>query len=280
MRQLLEFLVYDFRQYILLAFFCLASLALLVNRDTPALRAIRGASIELFGAIETPLKIWNRYFGLREENAALLATNVQLSAEASRMRAALAENEKLRAMLGCKAETPRRLLFAHVVDRTFHPERNLFMIDAGASDGVEVGMAVLTDKGLAGRIVLTSPHFAIVQPVINADFKASVVSEKSRALGVAHWSGGDIARAQLLHIPTSRKLEIGERVLTTEFSSFANANIVVGEIESAESSTQDLFQRVVIRLAVDFGALEHVFVDLEKPNAEREQLRARYKDFQ
>ncbi|MCS6988550.1 MAG: rod shape-determining protein MreC [Chloroherpetonaceae bacterium] len=280
MRQLFDFLVYDFRQYILLAIFCLVSIALLVNRDTPALRVIRGASIELFGAIETPLKAWTRYFGLREENAALLAANVALSAEASRMRAALAENEKLRAMLNCKAQTPRKLLFAHVVDRTFHPERNLFLIDAGSDDGVEVGMAVLTDKGLAGRIALTSPHFAIVQPVINSDFKVSVISEKNRSLGVAHWTGGDIERARLLHVPTSRKLDVGERILTTEFSSFANANIVVGEVESIEFSAQDLFQRVVIRLAVDFGALEHVFVDLEKPNAEQELLRARYKEFQ
>lgn len=280
MRQLLDFIIYDFRQYILLVAFCLLSLALMVNRDAPALRVIRGASVEVFGAIETPLKMWNRYFGLMEENAALLATNAELSAQASRMRASQIENEKLRNLLNCKTETQRALRFAHVVDRTFHPERNLFMIDAGAQDSVEIGMAVLTDKGLAGRIILTSPHFSIVQPVINSDFKVSVVSEKTRLLGVAHWTGGDIERAQLLHIPTSRKIDVGERLLTTEFSSFANANIVVGTVEQTETNSNDLFQRVTIRLAVDFSTLEHVFVDLTKPNVEQNQLRARYKEFQ
>ncbi|MFN3345618.1 MAG: rod shape-determining protein MreC [Chloroherpetonaceae bacterium] len=280
MRQLLDFIIYDFRQYILLIVFCLISLGLLVNRDTPALHAIRGASVELFGAIETPLKTWNRYFGLLDENAALLATNAELSAEVSRMRTAQVENEKLRQMLNCKAETPRKLHFAHVVDRTFHPERNLFMIDAGSQDGVEIGMAVLTDKGLAGRIILTSPHFAIVQPVINSDFKVSVVSEKTRLLGVVHWTGGDITEARLLHIPASRKVEIGEQLLTTEFSSFANANIVVGNIERAEVSSNDLFQRIRVRLSVDFSTLEHVFIDLTKPNVEQSQLRARYREFQ
>ncbi|MFQ3598995.1 MAG: rod shape-determining protein MreC [Chloroherpetonaceae bacterium] len=280
MRQLLDFIIYDFRQYILLVVFCLLSLGLLVNRDTPTLRVIRGASVELFGIIETPLKIWNRYFGLIDENATLLATNAELSAEASRMRAAQIENEKLRELLNCKAETPRALHFAHVVDRTFHPERNLFMIDAGSQDGVEIGMAVLTDKGLAGRIILTSPHFAIVQPIINADFKVSVVSEKTRLLGVVHWTGGDIAHSQLLHIPTSRKIEVGERLLTTEFSSFANANIPVGTVEQAETSDNDLFQRIRVQLSVDFSTLEHVFVDLTKPSVEQNQLRARYKEFQ
>jgi len=280
MRQLLDFIIYDFRQYILLVFFCLISLGLLVNRDTPALHAIRGASVELFGAIETPLKIWNRYFGLIDENAALLATNAELNAEVSRMRTAQIENEKLRALLNCKLETPRTLHFAHVVDRTFHPERNLFTIDAGSEDSVEVGMAVLTDKGLVGRIILTSPHFALVQPIINSDFKVSVVSEKMRLLGVVHWTGGDIAIAKLLHIPVSRKIEIGERLLTTEFSSFANANIPVATVELAEINDNDLFQRVTVRLAVDFSTLEHVFVDLTKPNIEQNQLRARYKEFQ
>jgi rod shape-determining protein MreC len=280
MRQLLDFIIYDFRQYILLVVFCLLSLGLLVNRDTPSLRVIRGASVELFGTIELPLKIWNRYFGLIDENAALLATNAELSAEASRMRTAQIENEKLRRLLDCKAETPRTLHFAHVVDRTFHPERNLFTIDAGAEDNVEVGMAVLTDKGLAGRVILTSPHFAVVQPIINADFKISVVSEKTRLLGVVHWTGGDIARSQLLHIPTSRRIEIGERLLTTEFSSFANANIRVGTVEQAETSDNDLFQRIRVSLSVDFSTLEHVFVDLTKPSIEQNQLRARYKEFQ
>ncbi len=280
MRQLFEFLIYDFRQYILLVFFCLISLGLLVNRDTPALHAIRGASIELFGAIETPLKTWNRYFGLIDENAALLATNAELNAEVSRMRTAQVENEKLRALLNCKDETPRRLHFAHVIDRTFHPERNLFMIDAGAQDGVEIGMAVLTDKGLAGRVVLTSRHFAIVQPIINADFKISVVLEKTRLLGVVHWTGGDIDHSQLLHISASKKIDVGERVLTTEFSSFANANIPVGTVEHIEASNSDLFLRITVRLAVDFSTLEHVFVDLTKPNIEQNQLRARYKEFQ
>jgi rod shape-determining protein MreC len=280
MRQLLDFIIYDFRQYILLVFFCLLSLGLLVNRDTPALRVIRGASVELFGTIETPLKTWNRYFGLIDENAALLASNAELSAEASRMRTAQIENEKLRALLNCKLETPRTLHFAHVVDRTFHPERNLFTIDAGSEDSVEVGMAVLTDKGLVGRIILTSPHFAIVQPIINTDFKVSVVSEKTRLLGVVHWTGGDIAHSQLLHIPTSRKIEVGERLLTTEFSSFANANIRVGAVEQAEISDNDLFQHIRVSLSVDFSTLEHVFVDLTKPSVEQNQLRARYKEFQ
>lgn len=280
MRQLLDFIIYDFRQYILLVIFCLLSLGLLVNRDTPALRVIRGASVELFGTIELPLKIWNRYLGLIDENAALLATNAELSAEVSRMRTAQIENEKLRRLLDCKAETPRTLHFAHVVDRTFHPERNLFTIDAGAEDSVEVGMAVLTDKGLAGRIILTSPHFSVVQPIINTDFKISVVSEKTRLLGVVHWTGGDIARAQLLHIPTSRRIEIGERLLTTEFSSFANANIWVGTVEQAETSDNDLFQRIRVSLSVNFSTLEHVFVDLKKPSIEQSQLRARYKEFQ
>ncbi len=280
MRQLLELLLYDFRQYLVLVLCCLISLGLLVNCDTPVLHAIRGASIELFGMIEMPFSAWNRYFGLMEENAALLATNAELCAEVSRMRSAQVENEKLRALLNCKLQTPRPLHFAHVVDRTVHPERNLFMIDAGAQDGVENGMAVLTDKGLVGRVVLTSPHFAIVQPVVNSDFKVSVVSEKTRLFGVVHWAGGDIAVAELLHIPVSRRIEVGERLLTTEFSTFANANLPVGTVEHVEASNSDLFLRITVRLAVDFSTLEHVFVDLTKPNIEKDYLRARYKEFQ
>lgn len=280
MRQLLDILFYDFRQFALLVFFSLISLGLLVNRDSETLRRVRGASIEVFGAIETPLKVWNWYFGLVDENAELLATNTRLSAEVNRMRASQVENKTLRGLLNCKEETARPLQLAFVVDRTFHAERNLFMIDAGESDGVEFGMAVITDKGLAGRVVLSSSHFSIIQPVINTDFKVSVVSEQSRLNGIVHWTGGDIGVAQLLYIPKGKSVEIGEQVLTTEFSSFANARIALGSVESVEIRDGEFFQSVKIRLAVDFSTLEHLFVDLQKPNAEQEELRARYKEFQ
>jgi rod shape-determining protein MreC len=280
MRELFDILFYDFRQYALLIIFSLISMGLLVNQDAEALRSIRAASLEIFGAIETPPKIWNQYFGLANENMDLLATNARLSAEANRMRVAQVENEKLRQLLKCKQETPRPLQFAFVVDRTFHPERNLFMIDVGESDGIEFGMAVITDKGLVGRVILSSWHFSIVQPVINTDFKVSVVSEQSRLYGIVHWTGGDIAAAQLLYIPKGKPLQIGEQVLTTEFSSFANARVALGNVESVEIRDGEFFQFVKIRLAVDFGSLEHVFVDLQKPNAEQDHLRSRYKKFQ
>jgi rod shape-determining protein MreC len=280
MKRILEFFILDVREYALLVACCLISLGLFVNKESPSLSAMRKAGVEIFGALETPLTIVSRYTALKSKNDALQEENLILSGDVNRLRNALRENETLRELLTVKQSKPYPLKTARIIERTFHPTHNLLMINLGSADSIAVGMPVINEKGLVGRVTLTAPNYALVQPVINADFRVSVVTEKTGRLGVVNWKGSDETLAQLEHIPVSRDVEIGEKVITTDFSTFANAGVAVGTVEKVDASPGDPFRRITIRLAADFSSADLVFVELKKNDAERGDLRMKEKQMQ
>ncbi len=279
MKKLLEALLLDYREYLLLVFFCLLSLAMFVNQDTPALRVLRASGLEIFATVERGLGLITRYVGLASENDELHRRNTELLAELSLLRNAQAENQELKSLLDYKRRSAYPLKLAQIVDRTFSAERNLFTINLGANDSIEVNMPVLTDDGLVGRVVLVSPNYAIVQPIINRDFKVGVVSEKTRVLGLLTWIPKE-QLASMEHVLLSNPVEVGERVFTAHFSSFAAPYIEVGKIVAVDKSEAQLFYKIRVVPSVNFGKLEQVFVMMRPTDKEFEAIRRRYRELQ
>lgn len=277
MERIANFL-YDLKEYLLLILFSLISLGLFASQDTPALRTLRSASLEVFSTLESGLTFFGNYARVMDENDKLREQNLALSAQTNLLRNAEAENERLKVLLNFEQKSGMPLKLARIVDRTFGTERNLLTINVGSSDSIKADMAVLTDRGLVGRIILVSPHYSLVQPIINPDFKVSVVTEKTRALGVLSWQGSNERVASVLHIPVSTRLENGDYLYTTDFSTFASPNIYVGQITGIEED--NYFYRVKVELGVDFTTLTEVFVDLRTVEKDKLQLQEQSKQFQ
>lgn len=279
MERVLEILS-GFRQYLLLIFFSLVSLALFSRSESAALRGVRSLGVEIFGNLGGGIGLVSRYFGLVSENAALLENNILLSSEVNLLRNARVENDRLRRLMDYRLGSPYKLKLARVVDRTFGSDRNLFMINLGSSDSLKVDMPVVTDRGLVGRVVLVSPSYAVVQPLINRDNKVSVVNQRSRTYGILNWQGGDESRCSVFNVPLTGSIQAGDLLVTTDFSTFAHPNTAVAVVESVEEVAGQSFFKVQAKLAVEFSSLEQVYVEFSAPEPEKETLRARYKELQ
>jgi rod shape-determining protein MreC len=118
-----------------------------------------------------------------------------------------------------------------------------------------------------------------VQPIINRDFKVGIVSEKTRSLGVLTWIPKE-QLASMEYVLLSNPVEVGERVFTAQFSSFAVPNIEVGKIVAVDKSEAQLFYKIRIVPSVNFGKLEQVFVVMRPTDKEFEALRRRYRELQ
>ncbi|MDX2127960.1 MAG: rod shape-determining protein MreC [Chloroherpetonaceae bacterium] len=280
LRRILETIVEDLRQYLLLVFLCLISLALFSNRESASLRYIRTGGLEAFGFLESSFSYFSNYFNLYSQNLELQNRNLSLSAEVNFLRNAKYENETLKRLLVYRDSTNFSVRLARVVDRTFSPEKNFIMINIGSNDSISVDMPVVCDKGLVGRIVLVSPNFSLVQLAINSDFKIGVISELSRTAGIITWKGGDIAKASLEYVSLSSKLAKGERLFTTEYSTFANAQTLVGTVSNVWEEQGKNFFQVELTYAVDFTALDYVFVEQRTPTLEKKSVIGSYKIFQ
>ena len=93
----------------------------------------------------------------QRDAAALGVRNLQLQAEINTLKEVEIENEQLRSMFDFAQTRPRlELRGAQIVARVIGEESTNFLesilIDLGRDHGIEVGMPVVTDEGLVGRI--------------------------------------------------------------------------------------------------------------------------------
>ncbi|NTU69118.1 MAG: rod shape-determining protein MreC [Chlorobiaceae bacterium] len=256
--------------YLFFLLFCGLSILIMQLQRKETLDAIRVRSTELNASVSEQFLGFGDVFSLRDENDRLLLQNARLFAKVIREDTALRDTRDLNGVLKRDSTRVGRFFVARIVDRRFSPMDNMLVINAGSSDGIEKEMAVLTPEGLVGRVTAVSQNYARVMPVINKDFKVSVVSDSSGTLGVLSWKGGNEYLAHLENVPSSSRLKVGERLTTSDHSTFAIRGLPVGRV--ARISGSKLFSDVDVRLAVDFPSLSYVLVSSAKPSREKLEI--------
>jgi rod shape-determining protein MreC len=207
---------------------------------------------------------------LKSENTALRELNLQLSIESSLYRQAMVENATLRNMLDLPAYTDDKLIAADVVGKTTTELRSYATINRGTADGVKEGQAVVTDAGLVGTVIGASPHYAVLQVLLNRDTRISARVYRSNVDGILTWEGEETL--SLKDVPRTYDVKVGDIVVTSSYSVLYPANVVIGRVSKVAEESNSLFRRVTIAPSVRFGTLEQVYVIDRLPNPERVAL--------
>ena len=273
MRRLVD-IVLLFKEYFLLLLYLLISMLLLSLSDTPQIRAIRSLTISMIGTAEDALGFIPNYFQLRNENRVLREQNLTLSEELIRLREARQENVHLRQLLALKEQSPFTYISASVVGKTLNLLQNTITIDAGRDEGVKPNMPIVTDEGLVGRVISTSPGYAIGQILWNKDFRASAKVERDRVDGILQWDGGE--HLSLRNVAKTLDVQVGDVVVTSEYSALYPAGIKIGVVSKTSQAPGALFQTIEISPSVDFSRLEQVFVVVHSPDSERVALEQKH----
>ncbi len=247
-----------YNSYLLFIVYCCISFLFIKFQDRELLTKLRTNGIEFSAFITDKMMSYNYVLHLKEENDRLMLINTDLLSRVLNTETAALDNRNRQKILADTTLNASKFIMARVVNRKFSDRENMLLINAGRSDGIKKDMTVLTPQGLVGRVTTVSEHFAKVIPVINTDFKVSVVSDKSNSMGLLSWNGGREFIAQIENIPISSSLKLNEQFLTSDFSSFSIRGIPVGKVVSIKPDK--LFYTVEIRLAVDFASLTHVLI--------------------
>ena len=128
-------------------------------------------------------------------------------------------------------------------------------------------MPIITDAGLVGRVVTASGGYAIGQILLHKDFRASAKVQRGRVDGILVWEGG--TTLALKNVAKTLDVQVGDAVITSEYSSLYPAGIKIGVVSKTHQSPGALFQTVEITPGVDFSRLEEVFVVLHQPDTSR-----------
>ena len=275
MRRLYEFM-FLFKEYLVVGVLLAVSVTLLALNDDSQIRTIRSVAVVSVGMLQDALGIIPNYFDLRRENHVLRELNLTLADEVNRLREARLENLRLRKLLGLKERGEFGFVAANVIGKNLQLLRNTVTLDAGEQNGLRADMPVVTEYGLAGKIVATSGRFAVAQILYNKDIRVSAKIERSRVDGIVRWEGGSLLALQ--DVAKTLDVQAGDVVITSEYSSFFPPGIRIGVVSSASGAEGSLFQSVEVRPAVDFSRLEEVFVITSMPDSERTALEHRIRE--
>ena len=161
---------------------------------------------------------------------------------------------------------------ARVVNISVRRLDNYLAIDKGESDGVKVGMGVISGMGVVGIVCRTSKNYALVLPVINSGCSISCKIARTDYFGFLKWEGGSPLTAFMTDVPRHAEYEIGDTIVTSGHSTVFIEGIPVGTVASKDESDDEMSFTLGIHLFTDFGRLNDVYVMALPPREELTEL--------
>ncbi|MCA9932458.1 MAG: rod shape-determining protein MreC [Ardenticatenaceae bacterium] len=196
----------------------------------------------------------------RAEIDRLQARVNELERENEELRGVQGEAQLLLDLFNRARQTPELTrITAAVIGQDTNPAIRSIIIDKGQADGVMVGMPVEGARGLVGRVFRTAVNSS--QVVLITDSASAIPARlgTSRAAGILR--GGGLGGSMIIDwLDLKYQIEIGEVVATSGLGGDFPQNIAIGRVTELDRSEAELFQRAVVQPAVDFEALEIVFV--------------------
>lgn len=201
------------------------------------------------------------------ENQRLKKEINQISEVQSENQALREENKKLKDELDLQATlTEYKKISATVIAR--NPDRWLdtLIIDRGTTDGLEVGMSVLGEKGLIGRISEVNPTSSKVMLLTNEgqhviQTAAEIITKEDEAVhGII--SRFDYETDQLImeRITSDVTIKKGMKVSTSGLGGVVPRGLLVGEVAKVSMDEHGLGQQIHIEPAADFEKIRFVTV--------------------
>jgi len=198
-----------------------------------------------------------------EEITRLQAENDQLRKENEQLLEAAGENQILRELFNRAADTPEyRRITADVIGQDTNPAIQSILIDKGFDDGVRVGMPVEAARGLVGQVYRVTNNASQVALLNETASAIPVRLGSTRATGILRGAGRG-ALPTIDWIDLQYQVEVGELVTTSGLGGKFPENLVIGRVIEVERNEAELFQRAIVQPAVDFNAVEIVFVVTE-----------------
>ncbi|NLK21508.1 MAG: rod shape-determining protein MreC [Epulopiscium sp.] len=206
---------------------------------------------------------------LEKQNTKLLKKVDELSYENKILQQYKDENNRLRNLLKLDkkyADYPK--IGAEIIGKDPGNWYNVFLIDKGSNQGLEVDMVVLSGNGLAGHIIETAPNYS---KVLSAIDDRNAVSSKVLRTGDLGVVKGDITLmndglCKMEYIDAEADIIKGDEIVTSNLSDIYPPGIMIGIVKEIEIESHGLTKYALIEPVVDFRHLEEVLVINKKWN--------------
>jgi len=197
----------------------------------------------------------------------LRRTNEVFQVQALQAATLARENDQLRSLLGWQQHAPWKLKLANVVLRDPANWWRTLQIDVGSRDGIRENLPVLTADGLVGRV--SSVGYTRSQAVLIGDPSCRVsafVDNPARDTGIISAAGLlDTSLVELTYLSGGANLKPGQNVFTSGLGGVFPKGVPLGQVVDSRPVEFGLYTEARVKLAVNLGALEQVWVLLNPP---------------
>ena len=195
---------------------------------------------------------------LREQNNALMQENSRIALERT-------ELEQLRQIYKLDETYEYPKIMAKVIGKDPGNWFQIFQIDKGSEDGIEVDMNVLSGNGLVGIVTSVSEHSAIVRSII--DDSSNVSAEFSITSDICNVAGDlsliNEGKIRVEDILKDAEVENGYTLVTSHISTKYLPGILIGYVSDISIDANNLTKSGFVTPVVDFEHLTYVLVITE-----------------
>jgi len=267
------------RYFVFLLFVVLqaVSLWMLFNFNRFHHAVFLGAASEITGSINTQVDKVDDYFHLREENRRVHRMNDSLIALLN-VNFVTEDTSKTLVTDSFKVDSSvrlRRYLYrdAKVVYNSVTAENNYLQLNRGANGGIAENMAVINSDGaIVGLVINVSPNFSQVMSLLHTKSNVPAMLKNTGTAGKVSWDTKDPRFLVLEGISRDVAVKVGDSVVTSQYSYNYPPGFFIGKITEATEDKATGFYALRLRSAVNFGAIQQVFIVENLQRTEQAEL--------
>jgi rod shape-determining protein MreC len=227
------------------------------------LRPIDGALSRVSESAQSIVNNYRELVHVREENARLRAELAKVTSDRARLAELEVENQHLGELLELRDVLGLKAVAANVIGSDATGLSHTLILSSGSSEGLRAGMAVLSNQGVVGKIIATSPHASRVLLIDDHNSALDGFDQRSRTRGIVAGLVDD--GVILKYVDRSQDLRAGDAIVTSGLDGIFPRGLLVGWIKSVHREGPGLFLSIGINPGVDFRSLEQVLVVTQEP---------------
>ncbi len=198
---------------------------------------------------------------LRQRNQDLERQLSAITGEVIQLREIASDYQRLAQLLNyTSSNQDKTFLTADVVGIEQQGLVRAILINKGTTDGLQVGMPVVTNLGLVGRIYDLTANAARVQLITDQTSFVSGRLQTGRAEGSVEGRGLLTGNLQMQNIRIDSEIIVGDLVVTSGLGGTFPPDIVIGQVTSKQSLEFELSQEAQLTSFINFTTLEFVLV--------------------
>ena len=265
MRSLFRFLL---RNYFLMMFLALEAISLVLTVSFNNYQRVTfiNSSSNFAGAVYERFSSLDDYFSLSRTNARLAADNASLRKQ---LHLRIMQQDKYPVNRPDTVEAPAYIFTsAKVINNSVNKQFNYITLNKGSRHGIKPDMGIIDASGVVGVITNVSPNYSTGLSLLNKRLSIPAKITKNNYFGSLVWDGEHYNSADLKEIPFHIIVNVGDTVVSSEYSNIFPEGIMIGTIKSFDVESGNNFYNIKVELSTNFKTVKYVEVVQNTKRAE------------